>query len=138
MKRVFVDTCYLIAMINPKDDCHKRAQEVSEALGTFTWVTSEMVLTELLNFFSGRGKDLRKASLDIVDALRSDLNIIIVSQTGEQFEYALQHYRQRMDKEYSLTDCASMLIMQEKGMQDILTHDHHFQQAGFSALLRVD
>jgi uncharacterized protein len=141
MKRVFVDTCYLIALINPKDDCHKRAKEVSEALGTFTWITSEMVLTELLNYFSAQGKYLRQISLDTVDSLRSNLNVDnvdIVPQTSEQFERAREYYRQRMDKGYSLTDCASMLIMQEQGIQDVLTYDHHFQQAGFSALLRDD
>jgi predicted nucleic acid-binding protein len=77
-------------------------------------------------------------SLDIVDSLRSDPNVTIVPQTGEQFECALQHYRQRLDKGYSLTDCASMLIMKDEKMNAVLTYDHHFQQEGFSALLRND
>jgi uncharacterized protein len=138
MKRVFVDTCYLIALINPKDDCHERVKVVSATLETSPLVTSEMVLAELLNYFSAKGEHFRKMSLDIVDSLRAAPNVDIVPQTSEQFELARGYYKQRMDKEYSLTDCASMLIMQEKKMQDVLTYDHHFKQAGFSALLRDD
>jgi predicted nucleic acid-binding protein len=41
-----------------------------------------------------------------------------------------------LDKGYSLTDCASMLIMRQKEIQDILTYDKHFLQEGFNALLR--
>ena len=45
-------------------------------------------------------------------------------------------FSERLDKEWSLTDCASFLVMQGKGIQDALTHDHHFEQMGFRALLR--
>jgi predicted nucleic acid-binding protein len=45
-------------------------------------------------------------------------------------------YRQRRDKSYSLTDCASMLIMRQQNILDVLTFDRHFQQEGFNALLR--
>jgi predicted nucleic acid-binding protein len=52
------------------------------------------------------------------------------------FKSAVEFYSQRLDKGYSLTDCASMLIMRQKGIQDILTYDKHFLQEGFNALLR--
>ncbi|MEA5477512.1 hypothetical protein VB774_07745 [Pseudanabaena galeata UHCC 0370] len=51
-------------------------------------------------------------------------------------EQAYQYYRQRPDKQYSLTDCASMVIMKEKGIDPVLPHARHFQQEGFIALLR--
>jgi len=40
------------------------------------------------------------------------------------------------DKGWSLTDCASFVIMEDEGLPAALTHDHHFEQAGFQALLR--
>lgn len=138
MSLIFIDTSYLIAILDPKDDRHNRAQEVSKSLGNFKAVTSEMVLTELLNYFSAKGKNFRQLGLRVTDQLKSDINVEVISQTAKQFEQACQLYRQRMDKEYSLTDCASMLIMQEKGMKNVLTHDKHFQQEGFRALLRKD
>jgi len=60
----------------------------------------------------------------------------VIPQTSGQFGNALHLYRQRPDKEWSLTDCTSILIMQTEGIQEALTHDSHFAQAGFTALLR--
>ncbi len=68
--------------------------------------------------------------------LRNDRNVRIVPQTSEQFESALQRYRQAADKSWSLTDCASFQVMEAEEMQAALTHDQHFAQAGFEALLR--
>jgi len=48
----------------------------------------------------------------------------------------LTFYKQRPDKEWGLTDYVSFVVMQEKSLFDALTHDIHFQQAGFRALLR--
>ena len=136
MMRVFIDTSYLIAILDPKDDRHEKAIKVSQSLENNQQVTSEMVLTELLNAFSTRGKFLRQVSLNVLDSLISDPKVEIVSQSGELFEQACQYYKQRLDKEYSLTDCASMVIMRQRGIDEVLTHDHHFQQEGFKALLR--
>lgn len=138
MRRIFVDTQYLIALADKSSDLHQRARDVSQRLGIFSVVTSEMVLTELLNYFCERGEYFRQMAISIVNALRSDPNTEIVPQTPELFEKALSLYQQRMDKGYSLTDCASMLIMRERGFVDILTHDKHFKQEGFNAMLRED
>jgi uncharacterized protein len=40
------------------------------------------------------------------------------------------------DKSWSFTDCGSFLIMHDEGLTSALTHDRHFEQAGFRALLR--
>jgi uncharacterized protein len=134
--RVFIDTSYLIAILEPTDDRHEKAKTVSSSLGGSQQITSEMVLTELLNAFCTRGKFFRRMALNVLDVLRSDPNIEIIPQSSELFEQACQYYKQRLDKEYSLTDCASMVIMRQRGIDKVLTHDHHFQQEGFKALLR--
>ena len=51
---------------------------------------------------------------------------------------AARFYGQRPDKEWSFTDCSSMLIMQAQDIREALTHGKHFEQAGFAALLRLD
>lgn len=136
MKRIFIDTQYLIAIADKSSDLHQRAKDVSQNLGIFSIITSEMVLTELLNYFCERGDYFRRMAISIVYTLRSDPNTEIVPQTPELFEKALSFYQQRMDKGYSLTDCASMLIMKERGITDILTYDKHFNQEGLNAILR--
>lgn len=134
--RVFIDTSYLIAILEPTDDRHEKAKTVSQSLGSIQQITSEMVLTELLNAFCTRGKFFRQMVLNVLEDLNSDPNIEIIPQSSELFEQACRYYKQRLDKEYSLTDCASMVIMRERGIDKVLTHDHHFQQEGFKALLR--
>ncbi|MFI5386712.1 MAG: nucleic acid-binding protein, partial [Fimbriimonadales bacterium] len=44
-------------------------------------------------------------------------------------------YKARPDKEYSLADCISMEAMRQEGITEILTHDNHFTQEGFTKLL---
>ncbi|HAG83761.1 MAG TPA: hypothetical protein DD379_24320 [Cyanobacteria bacterium UBA11162] len=138
MKFIVLDTSYLQALADPGDDLHERAKTITERLGLFMAVTSEMVLVELLNGFSNRGQYFRQIAIQITDDLRRNPNVETIPQTSQQFEKALRFYQQRSDKGYGLTDCASMLIMQEKGIQDVLTFDKHFKQEGFNALLRED
>lgn len=51
---------------------------------------------------------------------------------GSVFDRRFDLYSQRPDKGWSLTDCISFVVMIDRG----LTGDHHFEQAGFLALLR--
>ncbi|MDJ0560559.1 MAG: type II toxin-antitoxin system VapC family toxin [Microcystis aeruginosa L111-01] len=136
MRKIFLDTAYLQALVDTRDSLHQSSVAITDELDIFLSVTSEMVLTELLNALSGRGGYLRDAALDIVDKLHQDSSVEIIPQTSQLFAEALLFYRQRRDKSYSLTDCASMLIMRQQNISDVLTFDRHFQQEGFNALLR--
>ena len=95
-----------------------------------------MVFTELLNDYSDRGKALRQAAVRLIERLRRNPNVSIVSQTPQQFEEALWLYAKRSDKSWSHTDCASFRIMDRDGITQALTYDRHYSQAGFQALLR--
>jgi len=134
-QQVFADTSYWIALVNPRDQLHAKAVSVSQQLSSVTIFTSEMVLVEFLNSFSDAGP-LRHAVARTVQKLRDNRDVIIVSQTSEQFESALERYKQAADKSWSLTDCASFQVMEAEQIQAALTHDQHFAQAGFETLLR--
>jgi uncharacterized protein len=136
MERVFADTGYWIALLNPRDDLHHKASAASRDYQSNQIVTSEMVLTEFLNSFSDYGPRLRHAAARAVESLRDTSQIVIVPQTSQLFEKALARYRNMADKNWSLTDCASFSIMEERHLTVALTHDRHFAQAGFQALLR--
>jgi predicted nucleic acid-binding protein len=136
MDRVFADTGYWIALLNPRDDLHHKASATSRNYRPNQIVTSEMVLTEFLNSFSDRGPRLRQAAARAVAALRDTSAMVIVPQTSLLFEKALAQYHDMSDKSWSLTDCASFVIMEEKRLTAALTHDRHFAQAGFQTLLR--
>lgn len=136
MRTVFADAGYWIALLNPSDDLHHRAKLVSAQLDPFRIVTSDMVLTEVLNSFSGKGIRLRQATIALIQDIRSDFTIDTVPQTSELFDIAFDLYSQRRDQAWSHTDCASFCIMQQRNIIEALTHDRHFEQAGFVALLR--
>jgi predicted nucleic acid-binding protein len=52
------------------------------------------------------------------------------------FDEGVKLFESRSDKEWSLTDCISFVVMQREGIAEALTGDHHFEQAGFVALLK--
>lgn len=135
MRRVFADASYWIALLNPKDGLHAKAIEVSATLGRSRIVTSEMVLTEVLNAFAAKGASLRNAACTMVDNIRANANAEIVPMTSNGFREAVERYRTRDDKTWGLTDCTSFLIMEQKGITVALSADRDFQQAGFNALL---
>lgn len=136
MERVFADTGYWIALLNPRDDLHAKATATSRDYSLNQIVTSEMVLTEFLNSFSDYGPRLRQAAARAVGTLREASEIVISPQTTQLFEKALHRYQDMADKSWSLTDCASFVIMEEEQLTVALTHDRHFAQAGFHTLLR--
>ncbi|MGD1906337.1 MAG: type II toxin-antitoxin system VapC family toxin [Leptolyngbyaceae cyanobacterium] len=136
MRFVFADTGYWVALLNPQDDLHSKATHLSKSLQPVHIVTTEVVLTEVLNDFSKRGEFFRNLAIRLIESLRSHANTTIVPQSSQQFDEALQLYAQRLDKDWSQTDCASFNIMGEYGMTEAFAYDKHFVQAGYTALLR--
>jgi predicted nucleic acid-binding protein len=68
--------------------------------------------------------------------VRADPYYVMVPASQELLDRGVTLYRQRPDKDWSLTDCISFVVMRERGITEALTADHHFEQAGFVALLR--
>jgi len=136
MERVFADTGYWIALLNPRDALHQKATTSSRKYAPSRIVTSEMVLVEFLNSFSDFGPRVRQAAARAVTSLRDNSHIVVKPQTSQLFEKAVKRYQEMADKSWSLTDCASFVIMKEEQLAAALTHDRHFAQAGFQTLLR--
>ncbi|MBV8855731.1 MAG: PIN domain-containing protein [Acidobacteria bacterium] len=134
MRKVFVDTFYWIARINPRDQWHQKAVELSASLKDAELITSETVLIELLNYFSEYGPEMREAVTRIVRQISNDPAITIFAHYSD-FVLGLMLYGSRPDKGYSMTDCISINTMRKVGATEVLTHDHHFAQEGFVVLL---
>lgn len=138
MRILFADTCYWIAILNPRDQLHERAVGVSQTLTAARIVTTDEVLTEFLNYFGDRGILLRQAATRMVMHMQVDRRIHIEPQSRETFVAGFSFYRARLDKGYSLTDCISMNLMRQMQLTEALTNDGHFSQEGFYCLLRED
>jgi predicted nucleic acid-binding protein len=136
MPTLFADAGYWIAIMYPGDQLHQRARTIAANLSSAHVVTTQMVLTETLNFISGLGESRRRFAAEAIQQLQNDPNVEIVEQTDAQFKAAAERYTQRSDQTWSLTDCSSFLVMEERSITEALAFDRDFEQAGFVALLR--
>ena len=135
MKRVFADSNYWIALIRPGDQWADAAKAAWSLLGDALIVTTDGVLIEFLTALS-RGEHMRKQAAKMVRAILDNPNIKVIPQTRESFLKGLLFYENRSDKEFSLTDCISMNAMRTESLVEVLTNDHHFEQEGFTVLIK--
>jgi predicted nucleic acid-binding protein len=132
---IFVDTSFLLAVLNPRDALHIRAQAWAEVI-TEPLLVTEYVGWELVNALSmpaDRPK-VHAALQEIQTATQWEW----ISASPLLFTSGMQLHSERGDKAWSLTDCISFLLMQQRYIHRALTYDHHFEQAGYEALLRRD
>lgn len=133
MKRVFADTSFFVAAIGRRDAYHKRAVEFMREYDGQV-VTTDFVLVELANYLF-RIKD-RPFFAPVLQNIQANAQYVIVEATRELLERGIERYVSRPDKEWSLTDCISFVVMEELGVTDALTADRDFEQAGFMSLVR--
>ena len=133
-RTLFADTFYWVALLNHRDPFYIRVAALSRTLGATRLVTTDEVLTEVLNWFSRSGPLWRGRAAALIHSLRSNPSVDVLPQTRADFDAALALYEARPDKGYSLTDCRSMVALRALGISEVLTNDHHFTQEGFTIL----
>jgi uncharacterized protein len=132
MIRVFADTFFFLALLNKHDEAHAKALTYSGLIDKL--VTTEWVLTELADGLAASRH--RKMFVQTRDDLLADGDAQIISFEKHLYEEGIRLYDGRPDKEWSLTDCISFVVMKRESIGEALTGDHHFEQAGFVALLK--
>ena len=135
MRRVFVDTFYWVALLDPGDRFHHAAVAINATLTQTPLVTTEAVLSEVLNHFSGYGDHWRLEAVGVVRDILESEDVYVCPGDSSAFLQGLDFYEARPDKGYSLIDCISMCEMRDLEIFEILTHDAHFRQEGFVTLL---
>ncbi len=136
MKRVFADAHYWIAVGRPGDSYADAAKKARASIGSAVIVTTNEALTEFLNAVSKGGPKIRQVAAKMVIAiLNQSPSVKVIPQTRQGFADGVRRYAIREDKEYSLPDCIAMNVMDKEGIREVLTHDHHFKQDGFSTLI---
>ena len=132
MRIVFADTSFYVAALSPRDVNHARAEAVGRGFRGRV-VTTEYVLLEVATFFCEAAH--RAVFFGLLQTLQKDPEVTIVPASADLWQRGVALFAARPDKDWSLTDCISFVVMQERGITDALTADHHFEQAGFVALL---
>jgi predicted nucleic acid-binding protein len=135
MPTVLVDTAAWIALVNTRDELHKQAEDMMSELRrrNVTLATTEFVLLEVANFFCTIA--WRDKAVKLINGLRLMPNLRIVPASSSLVADGWQLYASRRDKEWSLTDCISIVVMQKEKIEQAFTSDHHFEQAGFTKLM---
>jgi hypothetical protein len=129
---IFIDTSYFLALVNGRDKYHGTAKTMAAQVAP-PFITSEAVLFELGNALARPPH--RMLAIQALRQIRADASIEIVSIGSDLFAQTVAFYQSRPDKAWGLTDCSSFVIMQQRGLQEALTADTHFEQAGFTRLL---
>ncbi len=136
MDAVFADAGYFIANLDSRDPLHERAAAAASTLGQSRIITTQMVVAEVLNYVSRGGERPRVQAVQMIRGLEDNPHVEIIPQSDVQFREAMERFASRSDQRWSLTDCASFLAMEERGITEALAYDRDFEQAGFVALLR--
>ena len=135
MKTLFLDTAYVIALLNSRDPHHDAAAEMARRIqaSEFRLLTTTAILIELGDGFTRKGR--WQVLEPTLDELLTDESVEVIEVDRVLTREAIALRKQRQDKQWGLTDCVSFVVMQKRRLNEALTADHHFEQAGFRALL---
>jgi predicted nucleic acid-binding protein len=134
VKTVFVDSGHLVALDSKADQHHGAASSHWRDFirGRPRLVTTNLVMTEVVTFFSNRGMHAR--AVEIGNRLLASQVVRMIHLDEQLFAAGFEHLSNRPDKRFSMTDCVSFVVMERLGLREALAFDAHFEQAGFTRL----
>jgi hypothetical protein len=137
-KPIFLDTGFAIALLSPRDQFHSAARRLAAELRTdpARIVTTDAVIFEIGAALAKQA--WRPAAIRFIKALRADPNVEIVATDPVLWQAAFDLFGARTDKEWSLTDCLSFVVMSRRDLTNALAADEHFRQAGFLPLMLAE
>ena len=133
---VFLDTNGWLALVDQDEENH---DEASRLWGEIGRRRRPLVLTDWIIAEAGNGLSKppsRSSFLSLLDDFLNYPRVELVFIEKKLLDRSTELYAGRSDKAWGLVDCASFVVMAELGVREALTADHHFEQAGFRALLR--
>jgi hypothetical protein len=131
---LFIDTAFVIALVNARDKYHAQAQRLAKQYASQPFLVTDAVLLEVGNALA---QHFRSEAVAIIEQFLNAPEVEIVHLTPQRFAAAFAFYKKYADKEWGLVDCISFVVMQERGIREALTSDHHFTQAGFTAVMHT-
>ena len=132
MAEAFIDTSFVVALINQRDQYHVQAVELASQFEKRSLVTTDAVLLEIGNALA---RNFKEASIQIIEYFLTSDEVEIIPLNTQLFARAFELYRSHLDKSWGLIDCVSFVVMRDFGLSESLTADKHFEQAGFAVLL---
>jgi uncharacterized protein len=138
VNRLFADTSGWASLYISTERYHAQAVACFEKSrnNRQPWLTTNYVIAKLVALFGSRQWAARSTWFPYIDAIKSAAYVEVIYIDAEIDTLAWKLYKDRADKTWSLLDCSSFVLMQHLGIQDALTTDQHFDQAGFVRLLK--
>ena len=133
MRTVFADSFYFLSLWNPNDHAHSKAMAFTDGYRE-AFLTTDWIVTELADALARPPN--RQRFLSLYRVLQHQKEFTIIPASRALLEEGINLFENRANKEWSLTDCISFVVMKKEGIDEALTGDHHFEQAGFVALLK--
>ena len=132
MSRVFLDTSYLLALELAKDQNHPAAKQHWQTIiqSPSSFVTTSYVFDEVVTYFNSRGHHAK--AVQVGSNLLASTSVELVHVDEALFHEGWRYFQQHQDKDYSLTDCISFIVMKRLGASTAFTFDEDFVRAGFS------
>lgn len=134
MSTLFVDTGFLVALNARRDQWHVAAQTCWRSVleSRASLVTTTFVLDEVVTSLNAR--NMHPLAIEVgVQILESPV-FTLLHVDDDLLSRGWDYFVRHPDKRYSLTDCISFVVMEQRGLRQALTFDHHFAQAGFECL----
>lgn len=132
-KTIFLDTLFAVAAVSPRGQYHERAKELAKACTGSRFVVTDAVLLEIGNSLA---RNFKADAIRTIDSFLSAPDIELVRLNPGLFDEGYSLYKSHRDEEWGLVDCISFVVMRKAGIEEALTFDQHFVQAGFRALMR--
>lgn len=97
--KIFVDTLFVVALINQRDQYHEQASELADRLQNYPLLTTDAVLLEIGNALARNYKD---EAVEIIEEFFASDEVEIVRLTPQLFEQAFTLYKTHQDKASTL------------------------------------
>lgn len=127
------DAALFIAVLNRRDRFHAWAADYYRRTPDHLMVPLP-VLVEVGNYFCESA--FRPQVISFLHHVQQDARVDCIALDADLMQEAMDLYAGRADKEWGLTDCISFALMHKAGIEEAVTTDHHFEQAGFHILMK--
>lgn len=138
MAELFADTSGFGNLADPRQPFHSLAASLYRTARNQNRkvVTTNYVIAELVALLTSPLRFPRASIVAFIDDLKASPYVEVIHVDAHLDDEAWQLLKSRQDKDWSLVDCVSFVVMRRRGITEALTTDHHFEQAGFVRLLK--
>ena len=128
----FLDTSYVLAVEVDTDQRHKIAAphwRTAKSDPRAKFVITSFVFSEVVTFLNSRARHDR--AVEVGQRLLTSPAVEFIRVNRPLFDEGWAYFCAHADKNYSLTDCISFVLMRRRKIESAFSFDHHFRQAGF-------